>query len=63
MFRQQHEYVDALLASAEPSQVYPGVESHLLSCPACREDYLGLIDAAERFAPAHPADSFADPDP
>ena len=34
---------------------HPGLAAHLVSCPACRQDYLGLVEAAETFGDAGPA--------
>ena len=47
-FEVLHRYV-------EPASSHPGLAAHLVSCPACRQDYLGLIEAAETFGDAHPS--------
>lgn len=48
-FEVLHEYVETELAGGDPAQQLPGVASHLRTCPACREDYLGLREAVEHF--------------
>ena len=48
-FEVLHEYVETELAGGDPAQQLPGVASHLRTCPACREDYLGLREAVQRF--------------
>ncbi len=53
-FEVLHQYVDAELAGDEPARSLPGIAAHLRSCPACREDYRGLLDAAARFGEADP---------
>jgi predicted anti-sigma-YlaC factor YlaD len=42
-------YVELELAGEDPAQVYPGTAIHLRSCPGCRADHDGLLDAARRF--------------
>ena len=54
VFEVLHEYVDEQLGGGEPAQSHPGIAAHLLSCAACREDYLGLLEAAERFGDEEP---------
>ena len=54
-FEVLHHYVEAELAGDEPASSLPGLAAHLRSCPACREDYRGLLDAAERFGEADPS--------
>jgi hypothetical protein len=49
-----HRYVDAERSGEDPAQAQPGVAAHLRSCPACREDYQGLRDAADLFGDAGP---------
>jgi predicted anti-sigma-YlaC factor YlaD len=46
-------YVELELAGEDPAQVYPGTAIHLRSCPGCRADHDGLLDAARRFR--HPS--------
>ena len=43
------DHVETELAGGDPAQQLPGVASHLRTCPACREDYLGLREAVEHF--------------
>ena len=47
-------YVELELAGADPARVYPGTAIHLESCPACRADHDGLLEAARRFAHLKP---------
>jgi hypothetical protein len=47
-------YVELELAGEDPSGVYPGTTIHLRSCPGCRADHDGLLEAARRFADARP---------
>ena len=47
-------YVELELAGEDPARVYPGTAIHLETCPACREDHDGLLEAARRFAGAEP---------
>ncbi len=48
-FEVLHEYVEAELAGRDPANTMPGVAEHLRSCPACHEDYLGLLEAVKHF--------------
>jgi hypothetical protein len=43
------EYVELQLAGEDPSLVFPGTATHLQSCPGCRADLEGLLEAARRF--------------
>ena len=43
-------YVELELAGQDPGRVYPGTAIHLRSCPGCRADHDGLLEAARRFA-------------
>ena len=54
-FEVLHEYVESELSGGDPARELPGLAAHLLACPACREDYRGLRDAAERFGNAGPS--------
>jgi hypothetical protein len=45
-------YVELELAGEDPASVYPGTAIHLTSCPGCREDHAGLLEAARRFGDA-----------
>ncbi len=44
-----HVYVESELAGGDPVREFSGLAAHLRSCSACREDYLGLLEAARRF--------------
>ena len=44
-----HVYVESELAGGDPAREFAGLAAHLRSCSACREDYLGLLEAARRF--------------
>ena len=37
------EYVESELAGSEMAELLPTVAEHLRNCPACAEDYRGLI--------------------
>jgi predicted anti-sigma-YlaC factor YlaD len=54
-FEVLHKYVEEELAGRQPARTHPGVAAHLVSCPACRADYLGLVDAARLFGDADPS--------
>jgi hypothetical protein len=47
-------YVELELAGEDPARVYLGTAIHLQSCPGCRADHDGLLDAARRFADVKP---------
>jgi hypothetical protein len=47
-------YVELELAGEDPALVYPGTAIHLESCPGCRADRDGLLEAARRFAEIDP---------
>jgi predicted anti-sigma-YlaC factor YlaD len=49
-----HLYVELELAGKDPTRVYPGTALHLQSCPGCRADHDGLLEAARRFADVKP---------
>jgi len=53
-FEVLHEYVEEELSGGEPARSRPGLAAHLRSCPACRDDYRGLLDAARRLGNADP---------
>jgi predicted anti-sigma-YlaC factor YlaD len=40
------EYVELELAGKDPAVKFPGVAAHLKSCPACRLDHDGILQAA-----------------
>jgi predicted anti-sigma-YlaC factor YlaD len=48
-------YVELELAGVDPANVYPGTAIHLRSCPGCRADHDGLLEAARRFSDVEPA--------
>jgi hypothetical protein len=52
-----HSYVEQELSGGDPADSQPGVAAHISSCPACREDYRGLRDAAAHFGDAEPLPS------
>ncbi len=47
-------YVELELAGEDPARVYPGTAIHLQSCPGCRADHDGLLEAARRFGDIRP---------
>jgi predicted anti-sigma-YlaC factor YlaD len=47
-------YVELELAGEDPSLVYPGTAIHLQSCPGCRADHDGLVEATVLFADVEP---------
>jgi hypothetical protein len=47
-------YVDLELAGEDPAGVFPGTAVHLESCPGCRADHDGLLEAARRFGDTTP---------
>jgi predicted anti-sigma-YlaC factor YlaD len=47
-------YVELELAGQDPARVYPGTAIHLQSCPGCRADHDGLLEAARRFPDVKP---------
>jgi hypothetical protein len=47
-------YVELELAGQDPAGVYPGTAIHIQSCPGCRADHDGLLEAARRFADIRP---------
>jgi hypothetical protein len=48
-------YVELELAGEDPARVFPGTAIHLRSCPGCRADHDGLLEAARRFGDVDPA--------
>jgi hypothetical protein len=56
-FEVLHRYVETELADGDPADEFPGLATHLRDCPACREDYLGLLEAARRFGDANDVSS------
>jgi len=53
-FELLHRYVEEELAGGQADVAYPGVAAHLKTCPACREDYLGLREAGQAYGGAGP---------
>ena len=49
-----HIYVESELAGGDPAREFSGLAAHLRSCSACREDYLGLIEAARLYGTGDP---------
>ena len=47
-------YVELEVAGEDPARVYPGTAIHLQSCPGCRADHDGLLEAALRFGDVKP---------
>jgi hypothetical protein len=47
-------YVELELAGEDPARAFPGTAIHLQSCPGCRADHDGLLEAARRFAGVEP---------
>jgi hypothetical protein len=47
-------YVELELAGDDPARVFPGTAIHLQSCPGCKADHDGLLEAARRFADVDP---------
>ena len=47
-------FVELELAAEDPARVYPGTAIHLQSCPGCRADHDGLLEAARQFGDIRP---------
>jgi hypothetical protein len=47
-------YVELELAGEDPAHVYPGTAIHFQSCPGCRADHDGLLEAARRSGDIRP---------
>jgi len=47
-------YVELEMAGEDPARVFPGTAIHLESCPGCRADHDGLLEAARRFSDVTP---------
>ncbi len=45
-------YVELELAGKDPAGVFPGTAIHIQSCPGCKADHDGLLEAARRFGDA-----------
>jgi hypothetical protein len=42
------EYVEGELSGREMAELLPAVAEHLRNCPACAEDYRGLVELVRR---------------
>jgi hypothetical protein len=42
-------FVELELAGQDPARVYPGTAIHIESCPSCRADHDGILEAAREF--------------
>ena len=47
-------YVELELAGKDPAAVYPGTAIHLRSCPGCKADHDGVLEAARNFGDFDP---------
>lgn len=47
-------YVELELSGQDPASAFPGTAIHLLSCPGCRADHDGLLEAAREFGDIGP---------
>jgi hypothetical protein len=47
-------YVELELVGEDPARVFPGTAIHLRTCPGCKADHDGLLEAARRFADVDP---------
>ena len=56
-FEVLHRYVEVELAGGDAAAELPGLAAHLRRCPACREDYLGLLESVGRFGDLGPGPS------
>ena len=54
-FEVLHQYVEDELAGGQPAQEHPGLAAHVARCPACRQDYLGMIEATQLFGESGPS--------
>jgi hypothetical protein len=45
------EYVEVGLAGRNADELFPGLAVHLRNCPACAEDYEGLLAMVRRQRP------------
>jgi hypothetical protein len=50
-----HQYVELVLAGADPAEQYPGVVAHLIGCGPCSQDYEGLLAAVRADTPSYPS--------
>lgn len=54
-FELLHRFAEAELAGRDAAAALPAVAVHLRRCPACHEDYVGLLESVQRFGDAGPA--------
>ena len=47
-------YVELELAGEDPARAFPGTAIHIQSCPGCRADHDGLLEARRGFAETKP---------
>ena len=47
-------YVQLELDGQDPTAAFPGTAIHLRSCPGCRADHDGILEAARRFGDLTP---------
>jgi hypothetical protein len=47
-------YVELELRGEDPARAFPSTAIHLESCPGCRADHDGLLDATRRFGDIGP---------
>lgn len=52
--RSFERFAEALLSGLNADSLYPDVAAHLRACPACREDFVGLIHAIAKFGDPRP---------
>jgi hypothetical protein len=43
------QYVEIELAGGDPAERFPGTAIHLRSCPGCRADHDGVLEALRAF--------------
>jgi hypothetical protein len=49
-----HVFVELELRGEDPGLRFPGTAIHLRSCPGCRADHDGVLEAARRFGDLDP---------
>jgi hypothetical protein len=49
-------YVELELSGEDPAGAFPGTAIHLRSCPGCRADHDGILEAARQFGEITPPD-------
>ena len=55
-------YVDLELAGEDAAAAFPGTAIHLRSCPGCRADHDGLLEAADLFGDLGHSSDLVDPE-